>query len=139
MFPPSIVEDAAEAEALWAEHCGTDNAPDNVQMRTWIRSCGMPALRHAIPLAGWKQRKCAEDGQPITPDGLQRYTSAAVKRRSIELGFVREQCDTQPRRFVSTPIIDAPRRAPQREFAKPVEWLEPDDIERYVPAEWQKQ
>jgi hypothetical protein len=96
MFPPNIVEDALEAEKLWAEYCGTDNAPSNTQMRTWIRSCGMPALRHAIPLAGWKKRKCAEEGQPIPPEGLERYTSAACKRKSLELGFVRPE-QTQPK------------------------------------------
>jgi hypothetical protein len=144
LFPPNIVEDALEAEKLWAENCGTDDVPSNTQMRTWIRSCGMPALRHAIPLAGWKKRKCAESGQPIPPDGLERYASAACKRKSLELGFVRPeqtQPETTQRRFVSTPIpvIDTPRRAPQRqEFKAPDEWLEHDDVERYVPAEWVK-
>lgn len=132
MFPPNVVEDAAEAEALWIAHCGNDNAPDNVQMRVWIRSCGMAALRHAIPLAGWKQRKCAEAGQPISPDGLQRYTSAACKRRSSELGFVREyqQCGDTRREI---------QRKPVDTFEVPQGWRDADDqMERIVVTGWDK-
>ena len=89
MFPPNIVEDALEAEQLWAGLLA------QTTLQT-IRKCAngfahVECLRCAIaiPLAGWKKRKSAEDGQPITPDGLQRYTSTAVKRKSLELGFVR--------------------------------------------------